>query len=285
MEFRILGPLEVLADGRVLDVGAAKQRALLATLLLSPNRVVSKDQLIEALWGERAPETANKALQVYVSQLRKTIGRDRILTRAPGYEIRVEHGELDVERFESLAQERRFAEALAEWDGQPLADFAYEPFAQSEIARLSELRVACLEERVQADLDDGRHAAVVGELEGLVRAHPLRERLRGQLMLALYRSGRQAEALDVYQAGRTVLSDELGLEPGVELKELQRAILAQDPSLMPPASYASACELEPEPPADAAAPTEPERCGRPSACSRATSWRRARSSIRSRFGG
>ncbi len=263
MEFRILGPLEVLADGRVLDVGAAKQRALLATLLLSPNRVVSKDQLMEALWGERAPDTANKALQVYVSQLRKTIGRDRILTRAPGYEIRVEHGELDVERFESLAQERRFAEALAEWDGQPLADFAYEPFAQSEIARLSELRVACLEERVQADLDDGRHAAVVGELEGLVRAHPLRERLRGQLMLALYRSGRQAEALDVYQAGRTVLSDELGLEPGVELKELQRAILAHDPALMPPVQPDAVAASSRRRLLRRRRRTEPGRCGRP----------------------
>ena len=242
MEFRILGPLEVVDDGRTVDVGAAKQRALLAALLLETNRVVSSDRLIAALWGETAPETATKALQVYVSQLRKVLGRERIVTRAPGYELRVAPGELDLDRFHELVFEGKLDEALRLWRGSPLADFAYEPFAQAEIARLEELQLACLEERLQRDLARGRHGALVGELEALVREHPLRERLRARLMLALYRSGRQAEALDAYQVGRALLSDELGLEPGAELKELQRAILAHDPSLV------LAREVEPAPP-------------------------------------
>ncbi|HSI97229.1 MAG TPA: AfsR/SARP family transcriptional regulator, partial [Gaiellaceae bacterium] len=230
MEFRILGSLQVLDEGQLVDVGAAKQRALLAVLLLNANRVVSRDKLIEALWGERAPGTAHKALGVYVSQLRKALGRDRILTRPTGYEIGIASADLDLARFEELVSEGRLAEALRLWRGHPLADFAYEPFAQAEIARLEELRLACLEERVDHDLARGRHAALVGELEALVHEHPVRERLRGQLMLALYRSGRQAEALEAYQAGRALLSEELGLEPSAELKKLQRAILAQDPS-------------------------------------------------------
>jgi DNA-binding SARP family transcriptional activator len=231
MEFRLLGPLEVRENGRAIELGAAKQRALLAVLLLNANRVVSTDTLIESLWGERAPETAVKALQVYVSQLRKAIGRDRIVTRAPGYELVVGTDELDLGRFERLVAKEEFGEALRLWRGSPLADFAYEPFAQSEIARIDELRQACLERRIDADLAAGRHPELVGELEALVRAHPLRERLRAQLMLALYRSGRQADALDAYQAGRALLSDELGLEPDAELKDLQRAILAHDPAL------------------------------------------------------
>ena len=231
MEFRILGPLEVFDEGRSVDVGAAKQRALLAVLLLNANRIVSSDQLIEALWGERVPGTAHKALQVYVSQLRKAVGRDRILTRAPGYELRVEAGELDLERFEELVSLDDVPEALRLWRGPPLAEFAYEPFAQNEIARLEELRLTSVERRIEADLDAARHAFLVGELEVLVREHPLRERLRAQLMLALYRSSRQAEALEVYQEARTLFAEELGLDPGEELKELQRAILAHDPSL------------------------------------------------------
>ncbi|MBD0348429.1 MAG: AAA family ATPase [Thermoleophilia bacterium] len=242
MEFRILGRLEVLDGGRSLHIGAAKQRALLAVLVLNANRVVSTDQLIEALWGERAPGTAHKALQVYVSQLRKTLGRDRILTCAVGYELRVEPGELDLERFERLASEGKLVEALALWRGAPLADFVYEPFAQTEIARLEERRLACLAQRVDVDLEAGRHASLVGELEGLVRQHPLHERLRAQLMLALYRSGRQAESLDAYQEGRTILSEELGLEPSAELKELQRAILAHDPRLDPVSAQREASE-------------------------------------------
>jgi DNA-binding SARP family transcriptional activator len=231
MEFRLLGPLEVRENGRAIELGAAKQRALLAVLLLNANRVVSTDTLIESLWGERAPETAAKALQVYVSQLRKAVGRDRIVTRAPGYELVVGPDELDLDRFERLVAKEEYGEALRLWRGSPLADFAYEPFAQSEIARIEELGQACLERRIEADLAAGRHPELVGELEALVRAHPLRERLRAQLMLALYRSGRQADALDTYQAGRALLSDELGLEPDAELKDLQRAILAHDPAL------------------------------------------------------
>jgi DNA-binding SARP family transcriptional activator/tetratricopeptide (TPR) repeat protein len=234
VEFRILGPLEVLGDDGPIEVRAAKQRALLAVLLLHANRVVSTDRLIEALWGDRPPGTASKALQVYVSQLRKAIGHERIATRAPGYELAVEPGELDLDRFQELVSEGRPEDALAQWRGPPLGEFAYEPFAQPEIARLEELRIACLEQRVDADLADARHAALVSELEGLVREHPLRERLRAQLMIALYRSGRQAEALETYRAGRRLLADELGLEPGDELKRLQRAILDQDPALAAP---------------------------------------------------
>jgi DNA-binding SARP family transcriptional activator len=252
MEFRLLGPLEVVEDGRTIEIGAAKERALLAVLLLNANRAVSRDRLIEALWGERAPGTATKALQVYVSHLRKAIGRDRILTRSPGYELRVEPGQLDLERFEELVASQELEKALALWRGSPLADFAYEPFAQAEIARLDELRLSCLERRIEAGLSEGRHAAVVAELEALVAEHPLRERLRAQLMLALYRSGRQADALDAYQSGRRTLSDELGLEPGAELRELQRRILAQDPALDPAAPPAQA---EVEPPAADAPPT------------------------------
>ena len=234
MEFRILGPLEVVDDGRTVDVGAGKQRTLLVALLLDANRVVSADHLIAAIWGETAPETAMKALHVYVSQLRKALGRERIVTRAPGYELRVEPGELDLDRFERLVSDGNLDDALRLWRGNPLADFAYEPFAQSEIARLDELRLASVEERIERDLAQGRHGVLVGELEALVREHPFRERLRGQLMLALYRSGRQAEALETYQAGRALLSDELGLEPDTKLKELQRAILAHEPSLASP---------------------------------------------------
>ena len=261
MEFRILGPLEVFDEGRSVDVGAAKQRALLAVLLLNANRVVSSDRLTEALWGERAPGTAQKALQVYVSHLRKALGRDRILTRAPGYELRVEAGELDLERFQSLVEGERLVEALRLSRGTPLADFAYEPFAQNEIARLQELVLACLEQRIEGDLAAGRHASLVAELEALVQEHPLRERLRAQLMLALYRSGRQAEALAAFQAGRTILSDELGLEPGAELKELQRRVLAQDPELDLPGP-SSARTNEPTPAAQSAPDLGRRRQGR-----------------------
>src|SRR5262245_20647298 len=254
MEFRILGPLEVLQDGRAVDVGGAKHRALLGVLLLSPNRVVSRDRLIDSLWPERPPETAGKALQVYVSQLRKALGRERIVTRKPGDLVHVEEGELDLERFQRLQEEGRFAEGFSLWRGPPLADFLYEPFAQAEIARLEELRLACLEERIERDLAQGRNADLVGELEALVREHPLRERLRGQLMLALYRSGRQAEALDVYQAGRRLLADELGLDPGAALKDLQKAILVHDPALDPLVDLPDG-ERHELPPAAASAPS------------------------------
>ena len=205
MEFRILGPLEVLSDGRPLDLGGQKQRALLTLLVVEANRVVSTDRLIEALWEEEAPETAQKALQVYVSQLRKVLGPERLTTKAPGYLLRVEPNELDLACCRSLQEEGRPREALALWRGPPLAEFAYQRFAQPEIGRLEELRLVCLEERIEEDLSRGRHRELVGELEVLVHEYPMRERPRAQLMLALYRSGRQAEALSAYQNAREVL--------------------------------------------------------------------------------
>jgi predicted ATPase/DNA-binding SARP family transcriptional activator len=240
LDFRILGPLEVSSDGETVDVGGPKQRALLAMLLIEANRVVAQDRLIEALWEDEPPETAAKALQVYVSQLRKALGRDRLETRAPGYVLRIAAGELDSEQFVQLQREGRFDEALALWRGAPLSDFTYRRFAQTEVARLEEARLGCVESRIERDLERGLHHEVVGELETLVRAHPLRESLRRQLMLALYRSGRQAEALDVYQLGRAAEVAELGIEPGRALRDLQQAILNQDAALDAPASAARA---------------------------------------------
>jgi DNA-binding SARP family transcriptional activator/tetratricopeptide (TPR) repeat protein len=231
MEFRILGPLEVRANGKVLEVGAHKQRVLLAVLVLEANRVVSSDRLIDALWEDAPPATAVKALQLYVSQLRQLLGKERVLTKPPGYLLRVECDELDLERFQRLREEGRLREALSLWRGGPLSDLAYERFAQDDIARLEELRLVCLEERIGHDLEDGRHAELVGELEALVKEHPFRERPRAQLMLALYRSGRQAEALGAYQQARSTLVEELGIEPGRQLRELHHAILRQDANL------------------------------------------------------
>jgi DNA-binding SARP family transcriptional activator len=235
MEFRVLGPLEVVEDGQALPLGGTKQRALLACLVLRANQLVSTDRLVEELWPHGAPRTAAKTIQVYISKLRKELGEGRLVTHPPGYVLRVDPSELDLARFEALLEEARrvdprravepLREALALWRGPALADLAYEPFAQTEIARLEELRLAALEERIEADLATGRHAERVGELEALVADHPLRERLRGQLMLALYRSGRQAEALEVYQDARRTLVEELGLEPSVALQRLEKAIL------------------------------------------------------------
>jgi DNA-binding SARP family transcriptional activator len=233
-EFRILGPLEVLEEGRSLDLGGQQQRALLALLLLEANRVVSRDRLIHGLWEDDPPDTAHKALQVYVSNLRKRLGRDRIVTNAPGYAVRVEPGELDFDRFERLAADggrEQLVEALALWRGQPLEEFAHRRFALSEIGRIEERRLAVLEARIEADLAVGRQAELIPELESLVAEHPLRERLRALLMLALYRNGRQAEALEAYQDARRALVDELGIEPGHELRELHQTILNQDPAL------------------------------------------------------
>jgi DNA-binding SARP family transcriptional activator len=204
VEFRILGPLEVVAEGRPVVVGAPKVRALLAVLLLHHGEVVSTDRLIDALWGERASPTAARTVQVYVSNLRKALGDGLVITEGRGNALRTEPGQTDVDRFEALAAQGRraleqddalsagavFREALGLWRGPALSEFAYEPFAQAEIARLEEARLAVLENRIDADLAAGEHARLVGELEGLVREDPLRERLRGQLMLALYRSGR-----------------------------------------------------------------------------------------------
>src|SRR5262245_8929230 len=243
MEFRILGPLEVREGDPILGLGGAKPRALLALLLLHANEVVSRDRLIDELWGASPPETAATALQVHVSQLRKTLGRDVILTQPPGYLIRVSDGELDLHRFEQLvaaarAEElaeaaRLLREGLALWRGAPLAELG-DTFAPAERARLAEQRLAALEQRIEAELALGRHGGLVPELEGLVREHSLRERLRGQLMLALYRCGRQADALEVYRSGRRLLDEELGLEPDDELQGLEKAILNHDPSLDSP---------------------------------------------------
>jgi DNA-binding SARP family transcriptional activator/streptogramin lyase len=221
-------------------------------LLLHANRVVSRDSLIDAVWGDRAPETANSALQGYVSALRKTLGADLILTRAPGYVLETAPTSVDLGRFGSLVAEgshalaagdakrasKRLREALDLWRGEPLADLDSAGFVQLERVRLEELRLSAVEERVDADLALGRHPELVAELHALVSGHPLRERLRAQLMLALYRSGRQAEALDVYQQGRRLLAEELGLEPGEGLKRLEHAILEHDPALGAPARAA-----------------------------------------------
>ena len=237
----MLGALEVVAEGRPVALEAAKPRALLAILLLHANEPVASDRLIEDLWAGRPPATAAKVLQTYVSQLRKALGNDVIVTRPGGYELRVEPGGLDLHRFERLVAEargsdppaaaERLREALELWRGPPLAEFAYESWAQGEIDRLGELHLAALQDRIDADLALGRHDELVGELERLVAEHPLAERLRGQLMLALYRSGRQAEALDAYRAARATLVEQLGIEPGSALRGLERAILDQDPEL------------------------------------------------------
>jgi DNA-binding SARP family transcriptional activator len=241
MDFRLLGPLEVAEHDRSVMLGGGKQRALLAVLLLHANDVVSTEQLVDEVWGESPPATVAKSIHVYVSRLRKQLGEGRLVTRAPGYLLRLDPSELDVACFERLAAEAEDAQpkvageklrrALALWRGPPLADLAYEPFARAAIARLEELRAAALEQRIEADLALGRHSQLVGELEGLVTEHPLRERLRGQLMLCLYRCGRQAEALESYQAARRVLVEEVGIEPGRQLRELHQAILRQDPGL------------------------------------------------------
>ena len=224
MEVRVLGPLEVVAGGVSIPIGGGRQRKLLAILLLHANEFVSSDRLIDDLWGEDRPGTAAKALQGYVSQLRKTLGPEMLVTGAGGYMFKLAPGQLDAERFEQLVDDARDAEphdaaewlreALALWRGPPLADFTYDDFAQGEIARLEERRLVALERRIEADLALGRHAEVAGELASLVRQHPLRERLRAELMLALYRSGRQAEALEAFADARRTLREELGLSLG-----------------------------------------------------------------------
>jgi DNA-binding SARP family transcriptional activator len=242
MEFRVLGPLEVVERGRPLVLGGPRQRALLALLLTRANEVVSSDRLIDDLWGAHAPSTAANTLQYHVSQLRKTLApAEVIVTQEPGYLIQVGTDELDLLRFERLVEEARGApaevaarvlrDALALWRGPALADVANEPFADAEILRLEQLRLDALERRVEADLALGRYVELVGELEVLVREHPLHERLRGQLMLALYGSGRQVDALDVYRQTRHMLIKELGVEPSPSLQELERAILQHDPIL------------------------------------------------------
>jgi DNA-binding SARP family transcriptional activator len=246
-ELRLLGPLEAVGDdGEPLVLGGQKQRAVLALLLLRANRVVSTDFLVDSLWGDNPPRTATTSLQNSISSLRKLLGPAALVTRSPGYMLVVPDEASDLARFEALVAEARtlqpdgradkLREALALWRGPPLADLAYEPFAQGPIADLEEQRLAAVEQRIDADLAAGRHADLVGEVEALAKEHRLRERFQGQLMLCLYRSGRQAEALEVYRATREALVSELGIEPGRELRDLQQRILEQDPKLDAPAA-------------------------------------------------
>jgi len=244
MEFRILGPLEVVGANGPFSLGGARQRAVLAHLILRANHVVPADLLIDELWGEEPPGTARNTVQTYVYRLRGILGQDRIESRAPGYVLRLEEGELDVGRFEALVGEARaelleepaaavatLAEALTLWRGSALADLAEESSLAGEIARLEELRLSAVEDKISAELALGQHKRIVGELESLTKRYPLRERLRGDLMLALYRSGRQAEALEAYQHARSVLAEELGIDPSRRLQRLHEQMLAQDPAL------------------------------------------------------
>jgi YVTN family beta-propeller protein len=247
MDFRLLGPLEVVGENGAADVGTGKRAALLTCLLINANEVVSVERLIDELWGEHPPATAAKSVQVYVSQLRKALqaNGDVLMTHGGGYVLRLEVDELDIKRFERALTDaqgllddgnaegaaRATREALALWRGPALYDVAYESFAQNEVARLNELRLIALETRIEAELALGKHAQLVGELEALVAQHPSRERFRAQLMVALYRCGRQSDALAVYRHGTRVLMDDLGLEPSPELRELEQKILAHSADL------------------------------------------------------
>lgn len=254
----MLGPLEVWRDGEALELRGAKRRALLALLILHANEVVRTDRLIDDLWGDERPSNAQAALQNHISRLRKDLGGEVLVTKPWGYVLRTGPDDVDLHRFERLVEEsrplaargrrERLAEALALWRGPALADLAQEPALASEIDRLEELRLAALEERIDADLELGLSSELVGELEGLVAEHPLRERLRGQLIVALYRGGRQAEALETYRETRRLLVEELGIEPGPELRALERAILRQDPTLAVVVARAPELVSEEQPP-------------------------------------
>jgi DNA-binding SARP family transcriptional activator len=264
MDFRILGPLEASDGGVALRLGGRKQRALLACLLLDANRTVAIDHLVDDLWGEEPPDTSVKMVQIYVSHLRKVLPDGVLRTQPPGYVLAVPPEAIDLHGFERLraagrealargdpaGASERLREALAIWRGPALAEFV-EPFAAPQRARLDELRLGCIEDRIDADLALGRHHDLAGELEALVARHPLREPLRAQLMLALYRSGRQADALATYRAFRAVLDENLGIDPSPRLRDLEHAILHQDPSLetLPPMPFA-----EPEAPVAIPAP-------------------------------
>jgi WD40 repeat protein/DNA-binding SARP family transcriptional activator len=265
MDFRILGPLEALDEGRTVALSGSKQRALLALLLLHPNETLSRDRLIDELWGEHPPDTATKTVQVHVSRLRKTLGaaagngaNGLVVTRDHGYELTLAEEQLDARQFERLlaegSEELRagrpelavpaLKRALSLWRGPAFADLAYEPFVQREIARLEDLRIDALEQLIDAKLALGRHTEVIGQLETLIGEHPYRERLHAQLMLALYRSERQADALQAYQNARRTLVGELGIEPGERLRALEQGILNQDPQLELP--VVEPVELPPE---------------------------------------
>src|SRR4051812_176362 len=241
MEFRVLGPLEVEDDGRAIPLGPAKERTLLAVLLLGRGRPVSDERLIDAIWGDHPPATAVKVVQVYVAHLRRALGSDRIVRRGRGYELVVEDGELDLDRFERLVREAATAEpeqasvllggALGLVRGPPLADLEFEPWAVPQASLLEERVLEATEARIDADLALGRHRQLVAELEELSTEHPFREHLLGQLLLALYGSGRQADALAAYRRGVARLRDELGLEPGPALQQLEGRMLRHDPAL------------------------------------------------------
>jgi DNA-binding SARP family transcriptional activator len=244
LEFRILGPLEVLADGAPVSLPRKKQRALLALLLMRAGEAVSTDELIEELWAGKPPATARDALQNYVSQLRKALGPEVIVTRDPGYVLVATAEQTDLGRFERLVAEARgedanartakLREAIGLWRGPPLADLAYESFTGLEVARLEELRESAQADLIDAELELGRHAELVAQLETTIVERPFDERPRAQLMLALYRAGRQADALEAYHQARRTLDEELGLEPGAQLRELEQAILRQDTALEAP---------------------------------------------------
>jgi YVTN family beta-propeller protein len=241
MEFRVLGPLEIADNGCVLALGSGRQLALVALLLVNRNTVVPSERIVDELWEGSPPPTAAKIVRNSVSLLRKELG-DRLVTRSPGYLLRVDPNELDADRLEQAVTEGRpeaLSEGLALWRGAPLAQVAYYDFARAEIERLEELHLTAIEARIDAELEQGRHAQLVPELEALVRSHPLREHLLEQLMLALCRSGRQADALEAYQQARRTLDTELGLEPSRRLQELERKILNQDPALDSPAPAAT----------------------------------------------
>jgi predicted ATPase/DNA-binding SARP family transcriptional activator len=250
MEIRILGPIEAYADGDALPLGGMRERALLTLFALSPGETISTDRLIDQLWGEDLPTNPSNALQALISRLRRAIGPDSIVTRAPGYVLDIPPDGVDATRFRSIVNQavaepepavrsRLFAEALSLWRGPALVEFPFEEFAQRESAALEELRVAAVEGRITADLELGGGAGLVPELEELVAAHPLRESLRASQMLALYRAGRQADALRAYRAAREVLGEELGIEPGPDLRALEESILMQDPGLHPSSSVAT----------------------------------------------
>jgi DNA-binding SARP family transcriptional activator len=242
MDLCLLGPTEARLGDRTLALGAHKQRALLAMLALHANRTVSTERLVEGLWGEEPPPSASKMVQHYVSQLRRVLQGEgaEIVTHGRGYELCLPRDDIDAARFERLVDEGRPREALGLWRGEALADVADHPFAEPEIRRLDELRRRAQELAVEAELASGCHGEVIGELEALVEEHPLSERLHGQRMLALYRAERQAEALDAYRQARAALVEEVGVEPGPELRRLHEAIFAQDPALDLPSVEPSA---------------------------------------------
>jgi len=242
MDVRLLGPIEVRLDDRLIELGPRKQRAVFVMLALHAGKTVSTDRIVDGLWGDDPPASAPKMVQLYVSHLRRALGSEgaRIVTRGRGYELRLPRGDVDVVRAEQLLEASRAREALGLWRGEPLADVAAEPFAAVEIRRLREMHLRATELAIDADLATGRHTEVLAEIEALVGEHPLREGLHGRRMLALYRSGRQAEALEAYRAARTTLVEQIGVEPGTDLRELHAAILAQDTALDVPRPKASA---------------------------------------------